>query len=333
MIDPEDGPEDEMEKWSPDQWRRYVAEAERHADIEEHSDRFRSDLEFFRQAGVSVVLRDWGAELDGRILVSNRKRCWQLVARGRWYGYSDPSKVLHFLKTGEWMQSEKSGKRSSARGNGRDAQTSEVVVPAVSENGEWVVSAEGEVVSGIDVYIARLAGAFVVANAGLCMQKGGLDVLMRKAVEFAGRAVKASDTWSDQRIEAVVRDRVSRLAKTIQGKTMKPVAKARGIRRVVVAEDRKPTLEQKRYERDWRRKTADKAALGTQPVYPGRSYAVPADRLAELGVGSLLEFVERFNALLRERGRFPISQGDFPSSKVKFERLVKKWEAFSNHER
>ena len=228
MIDPEDGPVDEMEKWSPDQWRRFFAGAKRLEDIEKFDVYFQADVEVFRQAGFSVVLMGQGAEIDGRVLVSNRKRCWKLAEKGRWRGYADPQEIVKFLATGELVKSGDNEKRRPVR-------------------------------------------------------------------------------------------------KTVKRRRAK-------IRKETVSEKHKNGVEQRRADRERKRMEGYEAALNARLVYPGKSYAVCPAVLSELGVESVKEFVERFNGLLRERGQFPVSQGDYPTSRRRFERLLKKWVAFISPE-
>ncbi len=112
---PEDGPEDEMEKWSPDQWDRLFAGVAKEQAVAAHGSRFSSDLKAIEDAGHSVVLVARGAVIDNRVLLSNRGPSWKTAKSASWYGYQDVSKLIHFLQTGEWVQSEDARRRADKR--------------------------------------------------------------------------------------------------------------------------------------------------------------------------------------------------------------------------
>lgn len=350
-MHPDDGPEDEMEKWSPDQWTRFFAASARRTEMLKHVDRLESDLEKFRQAGLSVVATDRGAEIDGRMLISNRKRCWKLIGHANWYGYADPQKLIHFLATGEWVRSEGSKKRSAALASERVTQ---VVIPAIPDTGDWTVDDDGKISDRQEIYMGRLAIKFTAANSRLLESRDGTDAVIQQAVETAAVRLAEDGRWTREQIEEKIRRNVLGFSKALQRGTVNPIrplepgnqqrsgrgvpnyepdigligAAVENVNRIVPAQERDLEIMRRRLQREQNKIAADKAALYSEPTYTDKGYAAAPDTLAELGFRDVTEFVKRFNEILREKGRFPISQGDFPSSKSKFERLVKKWRVF-----
>ncbi|MDW9481342.1 hypothetical protein GOB57_22100 [Sinorhizobium meliloti] len=109
-----------MEKWSPEQWGRLFADVKKKEDIVAHQSRFTSDVRAVRDAGYSVVLVERGAFIDDRILISNRGPSWKTARSPSWYGYPDVSKLIRFLQTGEWEQTEEARRTAEKRARARE---------------------------------------------------------------------------------------------------------------------------------------------------------------------------------------------------------------------
>ncbi|MBY3151408.1 hypothetical protein HFO56_03270 [Rhizobium laguerreae] len=117
---PEDGPEDEMEKWSPDQWDRLFADVKKKEDVVAHASRFNSDVKAVEDAGFSVEFVERGAIIGGRVLISNRGPSWKTARSPSWYGYPNISKLIHFLQTGEWEQTAEARRSAEKRALARE---------------------------------------------------------------------------------------------------------------------------------------------------------------------------------------------------------------------
>lgn len=61
------------------------------------------------------------------------------------------------------------------------------------------------------------------------------------------------------------------------------------------------------------------------PDYPDRAFDPGSEDLADLGVADARELVKLMNDRLTAVGRFPITAGDYPTTKAKFAKLAKRW--------
>jgi hypothetical protein len=71
------------------------------------------------------------------------------------------------------------------------------------------------------------------------------------------------------------------------------------------------------------KRAAERSAV---PSYAGlKAYDPGREALLAFGVSTVQQLVARFNADFVAAGQFPVTQGDFPATRRKFERLVDRW--------
>jgi hypothetical protein len=69
------------------------------------------------------------------------------------------------------------------------------------------------------------------------------------------------------------------------------------------------------------------ASKRTPPAYPTRVFEPGPDELADLGVAGVRELVDLMNERLVADRQFPITTGDYPTTKAKFNKIAKRWRA------
>jgi hypothetical protein len=67
------------------------------------------------------------------------------------------------------------------------------------------------------------------------------------------------------------------------------------------------------------------------PNYPARTFNPSGDELANLGVADTHELVRRLNEKLIADRQFPITSGDYPTTKAKFQKIAKRWEQINGN--
>jgi hypothetical protein len=73
------------------------------------------------------------------------------------------------------------------------------------------------------------------------------------------------------------------------------------------------------------RKPIQTPSAVSPPRYPKITYEASREELNQIGFSSVQEFVVHVNQLLKAAKKFPVSEADYPNTKMKFTRLVARW--------